>query len=222
MSKPSVIFLDAVGTLFGVQGGVGQTYRDIARKYGVKTDPELLDQVFYECFVAAPPMAFPDAPAHELWALEYEWWQQVVEQTFRQAGFWERFEDFPKFFEAVYQHFAKADPWFVYPDVLDALQRWQADGITLGIISNFDSRLNLVLRELKLAHFFKSVTISSAVGIAKPEAGIFEAALKLHNCEPQAAVHIGDSETDDYHGARAAGLQAILVQRAEPTVAPAL
>lgn len=222
MNQPRVIFLDAVGTLFGVEGGVGRVYRDLARKFGVETDPAVLDRIFYQCFMAAPPMAFPNAPSYELWTLEYDWWKTVVEQTFQEAGVLERFTDFAGFFDAVYQHFAKADPWFVYPDVHLALQRWHEQDIPMGIISNFDSRINAVLDALQLRSYFKSITISSALGIAKPQAGIFEAALKLHDCRPEDAVHIGDSEMDDYHGARAAGLQAILLQRQDSTVDPSL
>ncbi len=43
MEKPQVIFLDAVGTLFGVKGSVGAIYSQIAADFGVevvaKEDP---------------------------------------------------------------------------------------------------------------------------------------------------------------------------------------
>ena len=60
-SPPQVIFLDAVGTLFGVAGSVGQIYSEIARQHGVRADAEELNQAFFRTFKAAPPMAFPDA-----------------------------------------------------------------------------------------------------------------------------------------------------------------
>lgn len=42
--RPKVIFFDAVGTLFGVKGSVGQIYRAIAADFGVEVAPwELYD-----------------------------------------------------------------------------------------------------------------------------------------------------------------------------------
>jgi putative hydrolase of the HAD superfamily len=36
MQKPQVIFLDAVGTLFGLKGSVGAIYSQIAADFGVE------------------------------------------------------------------------------------------------------------------------------------------------------------------------------------------
>jgi putative hydrolase of the HAD superfamily len=133
--------------------------------------------------------------------------------TFRQVGAFEQFADFTEFFDELYQHFATAEPWFIYPDVLPALEQWRRIGIQLGIVSNFDSRLNHVLDALKLREFFTSITISTQIGVAKPDPQIFTAALEKHYCDAQDAWHIGDSFRQDYQGARSAGLRAILIER---------
>ena len=52
MQPPKVILLDAVGTLFGVRGSVGQVYSAIARKFGVKVPPSLLNDAFFQAFAA--------------------------------------------------------------------------------------------------------------------------------------------------------------------------
>jgi putative hydrolase of the HAD superfamily len=57
------------------------------------------------------------------------------------------------------------------------------------------------------------VFVSSAVGHAKPDPGIFQAALKKHGLDAAQAAHIGDSETKDVRGASTIGLKAILVDR---------
>lgn len=85
--------------------------------------------------------------------------------------------------------------------------------IELGVLSNFDSRLHTVLPALGLAEFFSSVTISTEVGAAKPDARIFQAALQKHECSPAQAWHIGDRQKEDYEGAKAAGLRAVLLKR---------
>jgi putative hydrolase of the HAD superfamily len=86
-------------------------------------------------------------------------------------------------------------------------------GVDLGVLSNFDSRLYSVLQSLGLRDYFKSITISTQVRTAKPDPEIFNIALQSHNCSPEEAWHIGDSITDDYHGARKAGLRGIWINR---------
>ena len=83
----------------------------------------------------------------------------------------------------------------------------------LGVLSNFDSRIYSVLQAFGLAEFFRSVTISTEVGAAKPDRHIFAAALAKHNCFPSDAWHIGDSFKEDYQAAQNAGLQAIWLKR---------
>jgi putative hydrolase of the HAD superfamily len=212
-NRPKVIFLDAVGTLFGVKDSVGEVYRSIAQQFGVDADAETLNQAFLQSFRDADPMAFPGIPADELPHHEYVWWEAIAIRTFYEAGVFEQFTDFPAFFAALYHHFTTAEPWFVYPDIHAALNQWRSQGIALGVLSNFDSRLHAVLPALGLADFFSSVTVSTEVGAAKPNLQIFQAALRKHDCSPSEAWHIGDSQREDYDGAKAAGLRAILLKR---------
>jgi len=211
--KPRVIFLDAVGTLFGVKGSVGEVYSAIARQFGVAVSPDRLNSSFFQCFKAAGAPAFPNSHGAVLQAKEFSWWRQVVSQTFQQAEALDQFADFDAFFTALYAHFATADPWILYPDVRPTLAHWQRSGIRLGILSNFDSRLYQVLPALDLADFFSSVTISTEVGVAKPDRQIFAIALEKHQCSPDRAWHIGDSYSEDVKAAHTAGLHPIWIRR---------
>lgn len=213
MSRPQVIFFDAVGTLFGVRESVGAVYSELARQFGVNADPKVLDQAFFQSFRAATPMAFPSVRTEDIPEREYAWWWAIAAETFQQAGVLNQFTDFSAFFSRLYDHFATADSWFVYSDALTTLNHWQAQGIELGVVSNFDSRIHSVLAALDLSPFFTSVTISTEVGAAKPSPKVFEAALAKHNCPPSLAWHVGDSLREDYEGAKAAGLRAILLKR---------
>jgi putative hydrolase of the HAD superfamily len=213
MSKPKVIFLDAVGTLFGVKGGVGQVYSAIAMDFGVEVSPKDLNSAFYQCFQQAPPLAFPDTSILHIPDKEYYWWYDLAKATFEETGALPKFDDFGAFFQQLYAYFTTADPWVVYPDILPSLEKWRRERIELGIISNFDSRLHGLLGALGLDKFFTSITISSAAGAAKPESKIFEIALGKHECKAENAWHIGDSVENDYKGAKAAGLQSFLLDR---------
>ena len=51
------------------------------------------------------------------------------------------------------------------------------------------------------------------VGSAKPDAGIFQEALKRAGVTPEQACHIGDEPTADIEGARNVGIDSILIDR---------
>lgn len=214
LEQPQVIFLDAVGTLFGVRGSVGEMYLNVTRRFGVELDPVLLDQAFYASFKAAPPMAFPGVPPAEVPRHEYAWWKALAEETFSRAGVYAEFTNFSAFFTQLYAYFESAEPWFLYPDTLLFLDYYHRLNVPLGVISNFDSRIHSVLDALSLTAYFESITVSTAVGVAKPDPLIFQAALEKYSYKASAAVwHIGDSYKEDYLGATAAGLRAFWLKR---------
>jgi len=224
MRSPQVIFVDAVGTLFGVRGSVGEQYAKIARDFNVSLDPQLINLAFYQAFQAAPKIAFPDMPQSEIPTAEYQWWRSLAEQTFSQTGDLSNFLDFEVFFKSLYAYFATAEPWFIYEDTWLALDTWKKQDITLGVLSNFDSRIYSVMKALRLEDYFSSITISTEIGAAKPDRLIFESALAKHQLErsPDLAWHIGDSFGEDYQGASAVGITAFWINRDQiPTTNPA-
>ncbi|MCF2969820.1 HAD-IA family hydrolase [Synechococcus sp. Nb3U1] len=219
----SVLFFDAVGTLFRVRGSVGEIYGQVAADYGVRVDPRGLDRAFYQAFARAPAGARPGLTGSDLLAWERAWWHQVVQDTFSQfgeqlgdqTGSLAGFPEFEAFFDQVFELFAGRDPWELYPETLPVLQTLREQGIQLGVISNFDSRLVPVLKQLQLEEYFSSITLSTRVGYAKADAKIFHAALKAQGIPSEQAWHIGDSYHQDYLGAKAAGLNALWLDRAE-------
>ena len=90
-------------------------------------------------------------------------------------------------------------------------------GLGLAVVSNFDSRLPPLLDALGLAPFFDAVACSGAVGAAKPDGAIFAHALAALGVDAHEALHVGDSRVNDYDGARAAGIEALLVDRSMTT-----
>jgi putative hydrolase of the HAD superfamily len=211
--RPTVIFLEVVGTLFGVRDGVGAQYAIVADRFGVTVDADALDVAFYAVFKQAGSPAFPDASPETIPQLEFDWWRSVVVETFQLAGVLDQFVEFDRFFDAVFQYFATDVPWVVYPETFMVLNGLQTIGIPLGVLSNFDSRIYAVLRSLKLYSYFQSVTISTEAGAAKPNPAIFHCAIAKHGCEASQAWHVGDSRTEDFEAAIAAGLRGIWVDR---------
>ncbi len=215
---PKVIFFDAVGTLFGVKGSVGTVYQAIAKKYNVEADAKKLDIAFHQSFTQAPSLGFAITNSQTIQQQEFDWWKNLAVTTFKTAELLDEFTDFEQFFQELYVYFSTEKPWFIYQDVIPNLESWQQKKVTLAIISNFDSRLYSLLKDLKIDRFFSSITISSEVGAAKPKKKIFEAALAKHDCLPKEAWHIGDSLTDDYQGAKDIGINGFWLKRGYNTV----
>jgi putative hydrolase of the HAD superfamily len=206
------VLFDAAGTLFRVRGSVGHVYATVAARHGVSVAPQDIGPRFHAAFQQMPPLAFPDAPQDKLPQREYAWWTQVVATAF--GG--EHFADFDAFFRELFEYFADAAAWEVFPDVRPTLAALKARGLRLGLVSNFDGRLVSICNGLGIAGDFEVLVMSGRVGAAKPDPRIFEFALARLGVDAAETVHVGDSEREDVEGARAAGLRAILIQRAAP------
>jgi putative hydrolase of the HAD superfamily len=101
-----------------------------------------------------------------------------------------------------------------YPDAIALLDALDDVGIAVGVVSNWDCALAGHLERLGLASRFRIITASAAVGHAKPDPRIFRHALAEAGVPAERALHVGDSPEADYAGARAAGLHALLIDRA--------
>jgi putative hydrolase of the HAD superfamily len=100
-----------------------------------------------------------------------------------------------------------------YDDALPALTRLRELGLRLVCVSNWDYALPMVLAEVGLAEALDFTVTSAAVGARKPDPAIFRAALDQARCDPDQALHVGDSPAEDIAGARAAGIRALLIDR---------
>jgi putative hydrolase of the HAD superfamily len=100
-----------------------------------------------------------------------------------------------------------------YEDVVPALERWRDGGLRLVVVSNWDVSLHDVLERTGLRPLLDGVVVSAQLGVAKPAPAIFAAALELAGVPPEQATHIGDSVEEDVAGARAAGIEPLLLVR---------
>jgi putative hydrolase of the HAD superfamily len=204
------IFFDAAGTLIKPARRVGETYTVLAQKYGIEVSAAEIAERFRLCFHSAPPLAFPGAPATRIEDLERAWWKVLVRRIFEP---WDEFQRFDDYFAELFAYFAHPNAWSLYPEVAETLSALEKRGMVLSVISNFDSRLIGILEGLGAAPWFEHIFVSSRVGYAKPDRQIFHTALERHSLKAGDALHIGDSEEKDLHGANKAGLKGVLVER---------
>ncbi len=100
-----------------------------------------------------------------------------------------------------------------YPEVPAVLGRLRAGGARLAVVSNWDVSLHDVLERTHLRALVDAVVISAVLGVAKPDPAIFRVALERLGASAAEAIHVGDSVEHDVAGARAAGVEAVLVAR---------
>jgi putative hydrolase of the HAD superfamily len=114
---------------------------------------------------------------------------------------------------AVYDAFGDASRWRAYDDVAPAFARLRSSGVKVGIISNWDTRLESILAGLGLRASLDSVVCSAAVSLHKPDPRIFEMACADVGVRPERCAHVGDHYYADVIGARAVGMTPVLIDR---------
>ena len=100
-----------------------------------------------------------------------------------------------------------------YPEVPGVLAALGGRGVARVVVSNWDVSLHDVLERTGLRPLVDTVVISAELGVAKPDPAIFRAALDRLGAATDGALHVGDSVEQDVVGARAAGIDAVLVAR---------
>jgi putative hydrolase of the HAD superfamily len=101
-----------------------------------------------------------------------------------------------------------------FADAPPALAALRDAGLKLICVSNWDCSLPEVLERCGLGQALDGVVTSAAAGIRKPDPAIFAPALQLARCVPGDALHVGDTPEEDLKAARAAGIPALLIDRA--------
>lgn len=213
--QPGAIFFDAAGTLIRLTAPVGSTYAKIAREFGAEADSARIEAAFRQCWKEQTPRATIAGPREED---DRPWWRALALQTLRQgcdslpASF-----DEEGWFDAVYRRYAEPSSWELFPEVLGCLEALSSR-FPLGVISNFDRRLETILAGLGVTPYFQSLTISSVCGADKPAGELFLVAAASLGVSPSECLHVGDDPVRDRQGAEAAGMRCFLVDRPKTTL----
>lgn len=215
---PCAVFFDAAGTLFHLAEPVGDTYARVSAQFGLPLAASALEQGFRLAWKTVPAPVHPDGASADD---DRSWWQDLVYRAFAEANGTPLSPQFiHPIFATLYDHFADAMAWRLYPDTLPALDRLKNQTpASLHVLSNFDRRLHAILRGLGIDHYFDTVILSSETGASKPHPRIFQRALAAANTAPENCLHVGDDPRCDFTAAQAAGMRAFLLKRPQITLA---
>ena len=203
------IFFDAVGTLFYLNGTVGDHYALVGSEVGLDLDARELERAFHAAWKKMPQRAAIDAPREND---DKGWWRELVDLVLDQVAPSLSEFDRDNFFEVAYEHFAEAGVWQLYPEVPGVLEQLQPR-LQLAVISNFDGRLRLILEHRGISKFFRHLFVSSEIGADKPDPDIYRRALKFIDLKPNEVLHVGDDPKCDWEAASAAGLSILRLDR---------
>jgi putative hydrolase of the HAD superfamily len=210
IGSPRAVLLDALGTLLELEPPAPRLRSELAARFGVDVsldqaraaiaaeiayyrghlndggDPQSLAELRARCAEALRDALPPEARARVPEGAE------VIEALLASLHF---------------------DP---FPDAVSALPALRARGATLVVVSNWDVSLHGVLARVGLAASVDAIVTSAEVGARKPDVAIFERALELAGVPAAEAIHVGDNPAEDVVGARAAGIEPVLIRRDGP------
>jgi FMN phosphatase YigB (HAD superfamily) len=202
------VFLDVGGTVMEPNPSWEHVYALALAEYGVKIPIERLEEALRYVY------------RHGGWGLEGGF-EPDEEASFRRSVELDRqalerlgVTELPDaFYRRLGDMFMVTSHWHVFPDAYAALEGLDRRGLTVGAVSNWVWTLPELLHALDLVRHFAFIAASARVGYEKPHPGIFEWALERAGAAPAEVIHVGDHIDADVAGARALGIEAVLIDR---------
>ncbi|XP_034942267.1 rhythmically expressed gene 2 protein-like [Chelonus insularis] len=213
ISNLKLVTFDITGTLLEPKL---ELYPEIAYQHGIRLlNPEKLAPSWKQHFL--------------FWSNEHpnygkysglgwkNWWKHVVVNVFKDQNPEVPDEKLHQIATTLIEQYSTKQGWHVLPGAVNILQYLNNQKIILGVISNFDKRLEPILISTGIRKYFSFIITSYDYGREKPDVILFEKALELvqqtrgEKITSLQALHIGDNLKLDYDGAKNAGWNAFLM-----------
>ncbi|KAG7244640.1 hypothetical protein INR49_029659 [Caranx melampygus] len=194
------VLWDVKDTLLKVRWSVGEQYCKEAKRMGLNLDPVEVDTAFRRTYQHYSSR-YPNYGIAQ--GLDGQsWWMGVQDPALLNT-----------LSHNLYHNFCKAENWEVFPDSKNTLETCSSMGLKLGVVSNFDIRLEAILRACGLLMNFSFLITSEEAGVAKPSPVIFDQALQRCGVPAASVAHIGDHYVNDYLASRSVGIHGFLLDR---------
>jgi putative hydrolase of the HAD superfamily len=206
-SAPRAILLDALGTLVELEPPAPRLRSELSRRFGLELPVAACEQAV-DAEIAFYRAHLDDGRDPESLAALRRRCASVLRGALPGGS-----QNAALDLDAVTEALLASLRFRPYDDVRPALSDWRGQGVRLVVVSNWDVSLHDVLAGVGLAPLLDGVVTSAEARARKPDPAIFERALLLAGVRPEEAVHAGDSADEDVAGARAAGIEPVLVRR---------
>lgn len=203
-----LVTFDATNTLLKFRVPPWEHYAVVARDHGFAGTPDDLKCRLLDSY----KIMWSKYPNFGKSKINWEnWWRQVVTLTFK--GQLPGNANINCIADRLIEEFKTSKCWCTAEGCHKLVRLLRKSGMSIGVISNFDPRLNDILQNVQLHQNFDFIITSYEIGYSKPDRRIFKHALEKCNksIDPSECIHIGDDVKKDYEGARAAGWHALLV-----------
>jgi len=206
-----LVTFDVGGTLIHPNPSVGAVYAEVLTRRGFPCEGVAVDRAFEESWSLAAS-SLPSSTERYGRSLEGErgYWRDLLADTVRRLG---GLEPPTGAAEELFERFSHAGTWSLFPDVLPTLEALAGRAVPMAVISNWDSRLPGLLRDLGLRRYFGPLLVSALEACEKPDARIFHLAASRAGVRPAEVLHVGDRDREDVEGALRAGCSALKISR---------
>jgi putative hydrolase of the HAD superfamily len=204
--KIDAIFLDVGNTLRILhpdEEHQSQARKKIAKIVGTKDSPEEFCKELDSRYKAYRKWAFENMTE----ASETELWTRWLTPEFPSEGIT------PNALELTYQYRQSMGRREIAEGGKQVIVELYKRGYVLGIISNLITSREIPdwLEEDGLAKYFKSVALSSVLGIRKPDPAIYHYATNQAGVKPERSAYVGDNLNRDVVGTREAGFGLVII-----------
>jgi REG-2-like HAD superfamily hydrolase len=213
MRRYDVVLFDAGETLLRPEPSFPELIVRLLRSRGVEIEhdePEWIERALGTVFRAMDDLVVNREQFSTSFERSRAFWTAIYSRLLRELDV-----DDPGGAHALflYEEFTKPEHYALFPDALPALRELVADGYALGIVSNFEEWLTVLLERLGVLPLMSVVVVSGREGIEKPNPEIFRRALERIGVTAERAVYVGDNPRIDVEPAVAMGMGAVLVDR---------
>jgi putative hydrolase of the HAD superfamily len=203
-SDIKAVFFDAVGTLIHPEPAAPVVYARVGQALSSRLTADEIAVRFRTAFAREEAVDRTDG-LRTSEERERRRWRHIVGEVLGDVS------DPERCFEELFAHFGRPGAWRCDPNAAAVLAELERQAYVLGMASNYDARLRSVLAGLAELRPLRHVVISSEVGWRKPAAEFFAALCARVGLPPSAILYVGDDPVNDYDGATAAGLRAVVV-----------
>lgn len=209
-----LITFDITGTLLKYRSSPANEYLKVLNKYGIKVRLSTLEDLINKNWTFMTK-THPNFGLNT--GLGWEnYWRTYAHNVYSKAFQIDNISGnvaLSTIIDDLMSTYSTGETFEVQNGAIELLEYLKKEQVSLGVISNYDPRIKLKIKNLGLSHYFKFILSSYEVRSEKPDIKIFREA-ELHvkkGLSRESFLHVGDSYFLDFKGAKDAGWAACLV-----------